>query len=321
MATSKKSNGKKSMSVNTVMAISNELNNIGTKPLTDKFTNNKKGDVVVISRNIYECTDYGKFETLSTNRLGSMNDASDANPKLVAQFEKRVKQLMREIGKNGYDLNSPVLVVKIMFFGMVRYILSDGQGRIEACRRLGVPYYYIIDEISFIDKSMTELNDYILRINNTQTVWAQEDKINCFLKGNSGNPEIAAKFARLNDVSKKLNISIRQAFEVLYTNTPPANLVRNIDKMVNLKERSFSNEVIEVIQHFVDKKVPFASAMRFTRGVLKVIGNLDETNRVKAVETMKKSYKSIIDCKSGLAVAQQFAEQINKECKNYVFIK
>lgn len=95
---------------------------------------------------IYQTTDYSQFKRLGGNRKVE---------------EPRVTMIIKSIEKVGYILN-PIIVNE-------RLEVVDGQGRLEACKRLGLPVIYAIAEgaggdeciAMNINQSNWKITDYI----------------------------------------------------------------------------------------------------------------------------------------------------------------
>lgn len=100
----------------------------------------------------YISTDYDKFKTLPGNRPIE---------------ELRVKKLMESLKEHGYRESQPVIINKL---GQK----VDGQARIEACRRLGIPFVYEVDP----DAGILEC----ISINNTSTPWKMQDYVNAYVE-------------------------------------------------------------------------------------------------------------------------------------------
>ena len=100
----------------------------------------------------YVSTEYDKFKTLPGNRPVE---------------EHRVKKLMESLSKNGYRESQPVIINKL---GQK----VDGQARIEACKRLGIPFVYEIDP----DAGILEC----ISINNTSTCWKMQNYVEAYVE-------------------------------------------------------------------------------------------------------------------------------------------
>lgn len=100
----------------------------------------------------YVSTEYDKFKELPGNRPVE---------------ERRVKKLMESLIKTGYRESQPVIINK---FGQK----VDGQARIEACKRLGIPFIYEVDP----DAGILEC----ININNTSTSWKMENYVRAYVE-------------------------------------------------------------------------------------------------------------------------------------------
>lgn len=95
---------------------------------------------------VHSTTDYGKFKKLEGNR---------------SVTELRVKRIMSSIEKIGY-IKNPIVVNE-------KYEIIDGQGRMEALSRMGLPIDYVVHEGAGIrecvemniNMSNWTMNDYI----------------------------------------------------------------------------------------------------------------------------------------------------------------
>lgn len=108
----------------------------------------------VKNNTIYRTTDYGMFKRLEGNRTVP---------------ETRVRKIIKSIESVGY-VQSPLCVNE-------NYEVIDGQGRLEALKRLGLPVDYFIVKNVGIDECIA-LNIY-------QTNWSMNDYINSYAE--SGN--------------------------------------------------------------------------------------------------------------------------------------
>ena len=76
-----------------------------------------------IVTNVYATTDYGKFKILITNRI---------------VIDKVVKKLVKSMLESGW-IGAPIVVNE-------RMEVIDGQHRIAAAERIGIPVHYIVME-------------------------------------------------------------------------------------------------------------------------------------------------------------------------------
>ena len=121
---------------------------------------------------IYRTEDYGKFKRLDGNRKVP---------------ETRVRKIIDSIKSVGY-VHSPILIND-------RYEVIDGQGRLEALKRLGLPVEYFIQEGIGIEECIA-LNIY-------QTNWSIEDYVDSYAE--TGNNSYIY-FQQLMKAYKEMNI-------------------------------------------------------------------------------------------------------------------
>ena len=98
---------------------------------------------------VYETTNYSMFKRLDGNRK---------------VLEARVKKITQSIKKVGY-IPSPIVVNE---YGEV----VDGQGRLEAAKRMCLPVYYVVIDGIGMDKCIA--------MNINQTPWTVLDYIECY---------------------------------------------------------------------------------------------------------------------------------------------
>ena len=113
---------------------------------------------------IFETDEYDAFRKLEDNR-GVLESRVD---KLTASFSEK-------------EILNPIVVNEKME-------IIDGQGRFEACRRLGLSIKFIIVHGATVDDCR--------RMNQYNTKWNSNDFIQSYMK--SSNPEIAKNYENLN---------------------------------------------------------------------------------------------------------------------------
>ena len=123
---------------------------------------------------VYSTNQYDVFKKMKSNRIVS---------------EKRVNSIASSM-REGYILN-PIIVNE-------KYEIVEGQGRFEACRRLGLPVNYILVEGATIDDCS--------RLNRCNTPWNQEDWVNRW--ADDDNKEIAENYERLLSCMKSTKMPI-----------------------------------------------------------------------------------------------------------------
>jgi hypothetical protein len=120
-------------------------------------------DIKVIGK-IYQTTDYDQFKYRKDNRLIKTN---------------HVLELAKSINKMG--LRQPITVD-------VNLRVQDGQHRLAACKKLGIPVFYIIDAKSLSTAEIAELQS-------TTEEWKQYDYTRSFSSDENPNYEKYGKFA------------------------------------------------------------------------------------------------------------------------------
>jgi hypothetical protein len=138
--------------------------------------------------------------TFEANRFCGGKNQVELHPQQKIQFEKRVKKMMDILSVKEFDKMQYVTVVYING----KLLAIDGQTRLEACKRLGIPFYYCILPITDIKQAYNLFYD----LNNTGNKWTATDKTvsNCF------NPnftkEQRAEQKKIVDISNKFNLAI-----------------------------------------------------------------------------------------------------------------
>lgn len=107
--------------------------------------------------------------------------------------EEKVRTLVEAVQKCNMLSVCPVIVTK-------DYYLLDGQHRVEAAKRLGLPYYYVIAPDHIQKSSMIDLNV-------TQNQWAIADYIRYYAENGDENYIKLIQFCRKNNVGFSLGVS------------------------------------------------------------------------------------------------------------------
>lgn len=149
---------------------------------------------------IFESTKYDLFNRVTGNR---------------EVREEKVKALVDAVQKCNMLCVCPVIITK-------DYFLLDGQHRIEAAKRLGVPYYYVIAPDHIQKTRMIDLNV-------TQNSWTIADYIKYFAENGDENYIKLIQFCKKNGVGFALAIA--------FLGCPRRNLKRVVmDKQFNFDE-------------------------------------------------------------------------------------
>lgn len=134
---------------------------------------------------IKRTTDYGIFNRLEGNR---------------SVDERRVQKIMQSIQTVGYVPN-PIVVNEKME-------VVDGQGRLEALKRLGMPVDYIVSKGTTIRQTQF--------MNATSTSWGNEDYIKSYAEGGSKSYQRLLQMMTMYDVDirsilRLMNVPISEA--------------------------------------------------------------------------------------------------------------
>ena len=111
---------------------------------------------VNVAGKIYQTKNYSIFKCIIGNRIVE---------------EARVQKIIRSIKKVGY-IAEPIIVNEKME-------VIDGQGRLEACKRLGLPVYYtVVEGLAF---------EHVIESNNSRTGWTSKDYVHAFSERGSND--------------------------------------------------------------------------------------------------------------------------------------
>lgn len=136
----------------------------------------KQSNGIKKEQSIYSTKNYNMFRTLLGNR---------------SVQEARVRKIMRSIDRVGY-IPEPIVINE-------RNEIIDGQGRLEAARRLDLPVYYtIIPGLGY---------EHCVEANNARTSWKTIDFINGFAEqGNTSYQFLARLFDQFSPALSELAI-------------------------------------------------------------------------------------------------------------------
>ena len=134
-----------------------------------------KNEFEIVS-NVYVTTDYNKFKMINGNRMLNKRNLS-----------KLLKSIDEEL------LVIPIIVNE-------KLEVCDGQHRLECCRLLNKPVYFIIQEGYGLPQ--------IQRCNSTSSTWVKQDYLNMFL--NSGNQN----YIDFNNVKNKYGLNVYSLLKI-----------------------------------------------------------------------------------------------------------
>lgn len=183
---------------------------------------------------ILKTTDYGLFKIAKFNR--SINKG---NVERLVELNKT---------ENNFNL-FPIVVDK-------DFTVIDGQHRLEACKKLKAPVYYIFC------KNKEASPDFVFKLNQAGRKHTLEDKI--FILAKSGNTQ-AKTVLSISKNSKMKSISI---LECLYS------ALGNKAKDLLVSNKPFNSNGINIVRAI--ENLPFEKiSNRFARGFTKVVNNFN----------------------------------------------
>lgn len=213
---------------------------------------------------------YEKFKFAKTNR---------------PVIDSHVNTLVKSIEKYGYFNSKPITVNR-------RMQVSDGQHRLLACQRLGIPVLYEVDDIS-VDESMVALNT-------TSNLWQQKDFIRHY----------AAKgipcYVDLYEFIKESKYNVSNCISIYGgAKTLKGKGLRNGDTF----ERSPHFYTTLEILNFFKGKIPFNIDNKFVVGVISWIE--DESTKNNHIKRLKMNAFTLVKC----ATIEQYKAQFDKLSK------
>jgi len=150
-----------------------------------------------------ESNDYTKLVHLMGNRYGGGNNQIVISPKQKTDFEAKVKDLVKSMKLNGYDVNFPIETALI---GNELNIL-DGQHRLEAAKRCKISYHFIIkSNINTVQSA----NEYCEKRNNAKrSAWNVLEYIYRVITDKENySASMRAKYQKLIDFSENYGIAM-----------------------------------------------------------------------------------------------------------------
>lgn len=123
---------------------------------------------------VYVTKDYSRFKRLEGNR---------------EVLNRRVEKIIHSINEVGY-VNNPILVNE-------KYEVIDGQGRLEAFKRLNIPVEYIMVKGIGVKECIS--------MNINMENWTMEDFINCYAENGNDN---YIKFKHLIDIADGVSLKV-----------------------------------------------------------------------------------------------------------------
>ena len=131
---------------------------------------------------ILETNNYSNFSYFSHNRYCGAETQKLVHEEQKKQFEARVKKMMCLLLDEGFNPALPAICCYIKG----ELFIMDGQTRVEACKRLNIPFYYMVMN-SITNEE--EAYKYFFNLNNTGSKWTATDKT----ISNMFNPMLSAE--------------------------------------------------------------------------------------------------------------------------------
>ena len=188
---------------------------------------------------------------------------------------------MESIKTHGYLNSKPITVNS-------RMEVSDGQHRLYACRELGMPIHYEIDNMP--------VNDSMVLLNTTSTLWRQTEFINHYAECG------VFCYIELRNLINQTNYGVSNCI-IIYggNNIKPSQIRKGLpfNKSKNL------TDIIELIEFFRGK-VPFFLTGTFVKSLCAFLNNKDV--KPSHVDKLKLNAFAIVQC----ATLDQYNIQLRK---------
>ena len=166
-----------------------------------------------IIANVYETKNYDMFNKLLGNR-----DVT----------EKRIQKIINSIIAVGYVL-SPICI-------NMKHEIVDGQGRLEALKRLDMPIHYVIDPNAGLEQC--------IKMNISGTPWGLVDYINCYASQGNENYNRIQEF-----LAKYPAYTISVKLWALF-HSDESNCTERIQNGTAIVTQQMMDEAIELIEYW-----------------------------------------------------------------------
>ena len=130
---------------------------------------------------VFKSNEYSKIGFFIGNRFCGGKGQKTLTDQQGVDFEKRVKKMMKKLSDEGFD---PMQFISCVIIAN-QLLAIDGQTRLEACRRLGIAFYYTI--LPVLDEKVAY--KLFFDLNNSGTKWTVTDKT----VSNIFNPNLTKK--------------------------------------------------------------------------------------------------------------------------------
>lgn len=257
---------------------------------------NKLKQTIHSSITVYETTDYDMFHIIDGNR--SIN-------------WKHVDELVELIGRDGQQVEVQITP---------SYGIYDGQHRIEACRKLGIPVRFVFTND---EKSIEDIQN--LNISNTK--WTNKDFLESFAKRGSEPAKRILSLMDEFDVSRGIvlkaggkDLHVFATYNIGVHNTKNQHLTRH--KQDPFKDSTFSQENYELAKdrlrfslEMVEilKKYRAASQRSKLIEVFLALDKAEKFDRKKLKDILESNGDKLpISCSNPKAILESIARIYNK---------
>ena len=240
-----------------------------------------------IAFNVYVTEDYQKFKRLEGNR---------------SVLEIRVKKIIRSIGAVG-QIPGPIIVNE-------DFEVIDGQGRLEAAQRLGLPVYYMIIPNIGIDECIA--------MNMNQSNWALIDYIESYAE--TGN----ASYLYLLQILKEFG-KVFQAKVIMNTVTGKfdnnSRIVKSGELQFTKEDYSRSKQVLRYLTDFVPAISRIDGHTEFYYMALAFTYFDPEVDNVRMLEKVNALRANLIPVTTIQQALEQIEDTYNNRVRQKVYIK
>lgn len=150
------------------------------------------------------------MENLKSKKEKNIMKKKDTEKKIFSTKDYKIfkflpkgnrKPSVRQVNRIVFSVNRKDLLEDFPIIVTEDFFVLDGQGRVEACKKLNVPVWY---------KITTDMNvDDIPLINSTRTSWTMQDYFNKYLDQNNPNYIKLDQFIKKTNISKSINTMLR----------------------------------------------------------------------------------------------------------------
>jgi ParB-like nuclease domain len=211
--------------------------------------------------------DYSLLLHLMGNRYGGGKNQIIVTEKQVKDFESKVKDLVKSMKANGYDENFPI---ECAYICGVLYIL-DGQHRLEAAKRCGIEYHYIVKaNITTLEQA----NEYCEKRNNAKrSTWDILEYVYRVVTDVEVYPlSMRIKFQKLIDYTKNYGIAMGCACDIAVgdcsTKTGGA-----IKKGLTFELKNDAEQIFN-LAFAIAKNQPYTAELMSSRAFVRCVGKM-----------------------------------------------